>query len=416
VAPHAARRAAALAFLIAAALSIAPVPAGAATEEFSTFDVVRMEADDESLLDHFLTRAPHAWRDEWERAPQALRTSQGCLTSGQWFIDTYLKVNSSLGRVARLGIDLRQSESDASSYDYLDFTFQFPTRFGTPGLMFRPLYDKSRQDFAATWELGSDTAAIQLQLVFTMEDMFNNLWSFRQTRVGERSEPYTRHPYEPAMRFVLRQPTWRIEAAGRYLTPSVKRVVEPNGTIDRVSTLWGAQAFGLIELQALGCHWEARGTNQQAASNDLSMASFVGRNHHFRRRWSTEGAVARTFGRALTAEARGIYQERDQALGAPLGPATFTGVDRMFGVETRYAIQRSLTARVGALYDRISIDRDLTEPFSYGSRSESRAYVGLIARFGRVSLSAVEGIELDPEPYEVWWVHDKAFLHLQATF
>ena len=26
------------------------------------------------------------------------------------------------------------------------------------------------------------------------------------------------------------------------------------------------------------------------------------------------------------------------------------------------------------------------------------------------------GIELDPEPYEVWWVHDKGFLQLQATF
>jgi hypothetical protein len=28
----------------------------------------------------------------------------------------------------------------------------------------------------------------------------------------------------------------------------------------------------------------------------------------------------------------------------------------------------------------------------------------------------IEGIELDPEPYEVWWVHDKGFLHLQTTF
>jgi hypothetical protein len=27
-----------------------------------------------------------------------------------------------------------------------------------------------------------------------------------------------------------------------------------------------------------------------------------------------------------------------------------------------------------------------------------------------------EGIELDDEGYEVWFVHDKGFLHLQTTF
>ena len=34
----------------------------------------------------------------------------------------------------------------------------------------------------------------------------------------------------------------------------------------------------------------------------------------------------------------------------------------------------------------------------------------------RVSVSGVEGIELDPEPYPVWFVHDKGFLQLQAPF
>src|SRR5262249_50312728 len=65
-------------------------PAHAGTEEFSTFDVATMEEDDESLMDHVLLRPPREWRSEWERAPQAIRTSQGCLTSGQWFIDTDL--------------------------------------------------------------------------------------------------------------------------------------------------------------------------------------------------------------------------------------------------------------------------------------------------------------------------------------
>ena len=55
-------------------------------------------------------------------------------------------------------------------------------------------------------------------------------------------------------------------------------------------------------------------------------------------------------------------------------------------------------------------------PFSWGTRNESRAYVGVSARFGRVRLDGVEGIELDPEGYEVWFVHDKAFLQFQTTF
>jgi hypothetical protein len=53
---------------------------------------------------------------------------------------------------------------------------------------------------------------------------------------------------------------------------------------------------------------------------------------------------------------------------------------------------------------------------TYGTRKESRAYLGLIARFGRVSIQGVEGIELDHEPYEVTLWHDKGFLQLQSTF
>src|SRR5262249_24078618 len=133
---------------------------------------------------HLLTRTPRAWRDEWEHAPQAFRTSQGCLTSGQWFIRNELKLRSALGTRARFGLDLDQDEADDVSYQNLDLSFRFPTRWGTPGAMFRPLHDKSRQDFALMWEAGADTTATQLQLVFTIEDIFNNLWAWRQTRVG----------------------------------------------------------------------------------------------------------------------------------------------------------------------------------------------------------------------------------------
>jgi hypothetical protein len=37
-------------------------------------------------------------------------------------------------------------------------------------------------------------------------------------------------------------------------------------------------------------------------------------------------------------------------------------------------------------------------------------------RFGMVSFQVVEGIELDHEPYDVWLVHDKGFLQVQARF
>src|SRR5437762_3838930 len=114
------------------------------------------------------------------------------------------------------------SESDISSYQYIDFSFRFPTRIGTAGAMFRPLFDKSRQDFALMWETGSDTSSFDSQLVFTFEDMFNNLWAWRQTRVGNESEPYLRHPYEPALRLRGRGDRWRAELSGKYLTPSRK--------------------------------------------------------------------------------------------------------------------------------------------------------------------------------------------------
>src|SRR5207247_725581 len=97
--------------------------------------------------------------------PQAFRTQQGCLTSGQWLIHSDLKLETALGSRARLGVKLRQYEDDAANFNYLDLTFRFPTRFGTVGALFRPLYDKSRQDFGVTWETGADTSALQVQAV-----------------------------------------------------------------------------------------------------------------------------------------------------------------------------------------------------------------------------------------------------------
>lgn len=404
--------AAVLAMIGAVALSIPG--ARASTEEFSTFDVLSQEEDDESLLDHFVTRQPRWWRDEWERAPLAIRTSQGCLTSGRWFIETDLKLRSPIGSKSRFGLDLKQSESDVASYDYLDFSLQFQTPYGKPGVMFRPLYDKSRQDFAVSWEAGSDTARLQLQAIFTLEDMFNNLWAWRQTRVGVATAAYGRHPYEPGLRFVSRNPNWRAEVIGRYLTPSVMHI-SGDGVVDRVTSLWGTYAYATLEARRGAWEWEARTANRQAKSTDQPLDFSTGNNHDFRRSWNAETGLRRSLGR-LGAEVRWLYQERSQTLGPPRGPTEFRSIDRLVTLEAHWLLRPNLRLRVGGLHDDITVEQSGAPQFTYGSRVESRAYVGLMARFGPVSVSVVEGLELDEEPYDVWGVHDKGFLHLQATF
>jgi hypothetical protein len=396
----------------------APDLARAGTEEFSTFDIARQEEDDESLLDHLLTRSPRSWRDAWERSTLAFRTEQGCLTSGQWLIHSALKVETPLGDKAQFGVFLRQSQDDIASYDYLDLSARFPTRAGRLGAAFRPFHDKSRQDFALMWETGADTSALQVQAVFGLEDLFNNLWAFRQTRVGDLSEPYVKHPFEPALRVVTRHPHWRTNLEMQYLTPSTQRL---SGDTDldprRISTLWGTLAHASVEYRAKGFAWEALSRNQQAFSSAAPEGAPFGDNGNFRRQWSVESAVRHPLPRRLSAEARVLYQDRDQHHSPPTGPGAFGAIDRTLGAELQWEALPRLTARLGGLYDRISVARSGLEfrP-SYGTRTESRAYFGLVARFGSVALSIVEGIELDPEPYDVWGVHDKGFFHLQAIF
>jgi hypothetical protein len=368
-----------------------------------------------------LARTPHAWAAEWERAPQALRTGQGCLTSGQWFDETEIKMRAPLGRRAHFRVDLRQNQDDRVSVQYLDFSFHFPTRFGTAGAMFRPFHDKSRQDFALMWDVGAETTAVQLRLVAGLEDLFNNFWEFRQSRVGGLSEPYLRHPYEPGLRLVVRQPRLRAELGGRYLTPSSKRLV-PLGApgAPRIGTLWGTLAWAAIETRALGLEWEARSTNHQAASTEAPADQPRPDGRDYRRQWSIETAARRPVTGRLVVEARWLYQERAQAHAPPAGPRAFAAVDRVIQVEGVWSRSARLAVRVGGVSDRITVAESGAPlpgtPPSYGSRREARAYVGVIARFGRVSMQAVEGIELDHEPYDVAFVHDKGFLQLQATF
>ena len=414
----AAARLFALLFALALIPATSAPPARASTEEFSSFDVERPEEDDESVLDHLLARPPAEWRDEWERAPQAFRTSQGCFTSGQWYTDHQLKLVSPLGQRARFALQLDQVESDLSAHEDLDLWFLFPQRAGTLGVMFRPYYDKSRQDFALRWELGADTTRNQLRLVYGLEDLFNNLWVWRQTRVGESGEPYDRHPWEPAIKAALRRPRWRLETEGKWLTLARKRVGLYDGSAPgRAQSLWGAWGRAALEARALGVAWMARAENRQARSTDQPLDLSAGDARKSRRLWQVELAARRTAWRGTAIEGRWLYVDRMQSYRPPLADARFHAIDRTLQLEARWAARSDLSVRLGGLFDRVGVYKSgETGYLTYGTRNESRAYFGLLARFGRVSLSGVEGIELDPEPYPVWHHHDKGFLQLQTTF
>jgi hypothetical protein len=213
----------------------------------------------------------------------------------------------------------------------------------------------------------------------------------------------------------------RGEIGGRYLTPSGKRlVVDPVAGTDRLSTLWGTDLWMRAELPAAGAEWWLAARTKQAMSrwNGDQPAGQAGDD--WRRQWSVELGGRRAWSRQWATEWRAIYQDRTGQTDPPLVPGYFDAKDRMVQFEVQWDPVENLGARVGAMHDRIGITTTYPDPQgmfgSFGSRTEGRAYVGVWARFGRILVSGVEGIELDNEPYDVWFVHDKGFISLQATF
>ncbi|MEO5619026.1 MAG: hypothetical protein ABIS67_14755 [Candidatus Eisenbacteria bacterium] len=408
----------ALALLFAAAALPLAGAALASVEEFSTFSIGPQEQDDESLLDHFLTRMPRTWRDEWSRSPGGFRTSQGCLTSGQWFIDTDLKARAAMGERAWFGVDLFQSESDILSVQNLNLSFHFPQRVGSAFAMFRPSAEKAAQDFALGWEIGADTSAFQMRATWTLEDVFNNFWAFRQTQVGGLSEPYERRPYEPALFLAVRRPAWRAEAGGKWLTPSRKHIVDLATAQPLMNReLWGAAAHAAAERRFGAVTFEARTEHRQARGHDRPIATGSLERIHYRRQWSAEGAArTRLHEERTQVEARYLYQSRREIDGPSVGAALLHVDDRLINLDVAHEFGPALSARVGGLFERVGVARTNRTDFSFGTRNESRAYVGLELKFGRVRVAGIEGIELDREGYDVWLVHDKGFLQLQTTF
>lgn len=412
------RRAFAAAFAAAAALAcLAPV-ARASMEQFASFDVFADERDDENVLDHFLARPLDDWRDEWEGSGGGARFDQGCLSSSLWYQSNEIKTRSDVGRHTHLDIGFYERTDLEGAWQWLQIDVLHATsRFGAFGGRFRPAADKSRQDFALLWSAGDARSPIEAHVTFGIEDAFNKLWTFRSAEVGDTHyEPYRAHPFEPAIALVRRGARHRIEFSGTWLTPSRRDLVDPLPANCGTASLHGGEALARAECSAGAWTLGARFEDRQAASARTSPVA-PGDAHNFRRLWSGELSAKRRLSPRLEAEVRGAYVARSQDWRPPTADATFEGIDRLATAELVWRARPALRLRAGLLHDRIGIAcRGAVPGPTYGSRKESRATIGVEARFGRTHLLVVEGIELDQEPYSVTFHHDKGFLHLQTSF
>ncbi len=403
--------------LLLAALAAA-VPARASIEQFSTFDVLAPEVDDENAIDYLLMRPTDNWRDEWDTSPAALRTDQGCMTSAIWYQANEFKARSPMGGRAWLDFGFVQHTDPEGSYQWLQFDFLHAVgNAGAAGFRFRPSYDKSQQDFAALWTSGDGRSPLQARFTFSVEDMFDELWTFHQIAVGDQHyEIYRVHPFEPSFELVWRGERHRIEIADAWLMPMRQDIVDPSPAVSGTRSLRGDRGRVLAE-RALGSWTLLSRFESTSARSTRSNLVDPGDGRNDRRQWSAEGGLRRVLGPRLTAEARYVYQVRAEDWRPPVASASFHALDRIGQGELAWQVRGEWRLRFGLLYDRIGIARTGEVPgFTYGSRKESRGYIGIQARLGRVRLQAMEGIELDSEPYKVTFHHDKGFLHLQTTF
>lgn len=409
-----ARAIAALALLLA---TLFAAPARASYEEFWSLDILGQEEDDENLLDHVLVRQPREWRDEWEGARGAFRSSQGCFTSGQWYLDHELKVRVPMGDTTFLDLEVRDVSDAESMYDWIRFDVRFPLpRLGLWGVRAVPTFDKSRQDIALLWDHGVPTRGFHVHAVMGLEDMFNKFWSMRQVRVGDESEPYLRHPFEPALRLGYRSEQTRIELGGKWLTPSTKRIETSDPALRRNVDLWGMKADASVS-QRFGALTAELGVETAQAQSEEHWDVWNGDHHQFRRKWRVDGSLTRALGERSRVTARFIYQERDQVWRPPISNSSLGVIDRMPMLEAAFPAPFEFFGRAGVMRNRITAVPNILVPvWTWGTRVETRAFVALQKRFGRVHLQGIECIELDREQYDVAFIHDKGFLQLQVVF
>jgi len=391
-------------------------PACAAVEEFSSFDAAAMEVDDENFLDHYVSRMPASWQDEWDRAPTAFRTSEGCLTAATWHQWNELKGRATMGPSWWLDVSYLQTTDPQATYEWLRLDFTRATSFGSAAVRFQPAYDKSQQDLALFAQIGDATRPLEIRGTFTFVDALNSFWEFRQALVGDHSEPYRAHPFQPELSVVSRGEHRRIEAYGKWLTPSRKQIEDPDPALSGRSSIWGSHAW--IDARQDVARWTllARFDDEQVLSaQELGGSPGDGRN--FRRIWTAEGGLRHPLGWRLTAEGRYLYGDRAEDWSPPVAEATFRGLDRMGVFQLDWTARSGTILRTGLLYDRIGIARAGDVPdFSYGSRKAARAIIGFEARLGSIHVKATEGIQLDHKPYPVTFHHDKAYVQLQTAF
>ena len=224
------------------------------------------------------------------------------------------------------------------------------------------------------------------------------------------------HPYEPSFVVVSRGTHHRVEVAGTWLTTSSRKIVDPDPLIAGSTTLRGTAAH--VYAQRTDGAWTSLARfEHQAARSTQAVTALAGDGLEDRTRWSAELAVRRRLAPRWRLEGGYLYMRRAEDWRPPLGNGTFAALDRVGHAELAWQVRDGWSASTGLLYDRIGVAQSGAPPgFTYGSRKEARATLGLQARFGKVRLQGTEGIQLSTKPYPVTFHHDKGFLHLQTTF
>ena len=400
-----------------------PARARASYEEFASVNVGNTEQDDEYMFDQELVRSPFNWHDEYDLALNAFRSSQGCFTAGHWHLENQLKFEVPLGDTARFRLDYLDYQDMESAYGWTRLEARWPIlNTGVWGFRYTPNFEKSRQDMALLWEHGDARTPLQLQGVFTLEDIFNHFWSQRQIQVGGEAEPYSRHPFEPALGVNWRGGGPTVSANAKWLTPSTKQFDTKDPAQRRTEKLWGAKGDGAVS-QRIGA------TTVEGAFEMVQKSSYAyweqqpGDHHEFARRWRIKGSLIQAIGDNAHVAFRYFYMDRTQVLRPPIADLTLNVIDRCVMVDSWFNAPGGLRVWLGALRDRVTVWSNV-DPLDYlppplvstGTRYEDRAIISLQKTFGRVRLQGIEGIELDHEPYQVSFHHDKGFIQLQTTF
>lgn len=404
------------AWLLLACLLL-PARAFASYEEFSTFDVGNSEGDDEYMLDNELVRSPFYWHDEYDQALNGFRSSQGCFTAGQWHLDNELKFEVPLGDSARFRFDYLDYQDMEAVYGWTRLEAQFPiANTGRWGFRWTPSFDKARQDMALMWEHGDAFTPLQVQAVFTIEDIFNNFWSQRQVQVGGEAQPYIRHPFEPQLSVTWRGHGPKISATAKWLTPSTKFFDSTDPALRLTQKLWGAKGDAVVS-QAIGRTTIEGAFEEIQASKYAYWEQQPGDHHLFNRRWRIKGSLIQAIGEQGHVAAHYYYMDRTEVWRPPIANSELGVIDRCVMVDSWFKGPWSVGVWLGGMRDRVTVVGDVWDlAKSEGTRYEDRAFISLHKRFGRVWLQGIEGIELDKEPYQVTFHHDKGQIQLQTTF